>query len=364
MSNKVISRRDFLKISGIAAGTALMNAACGKIVPTLEVLPTHGPIPSNAFGAQGWVGVVRDRAGTAISNARITLISADAGFFRESRTDRNGRFKILDAPAGTFTLGASALGYEYQELPAVSSGMDFALGSDVHPGRWSVIGDTEPEAFGGTNSGVLMPNGKIIYCHDTVRPIVFDPVSREKQIPNPSPSLQGCHMVSYLPDGRIFYVGGGMVDEARNFNNFAVRTVKAFDPETLTWEVFPDLTEKRWYPGMTLLADGRFLIFGGGGQPERIRVETCEIFEPRTRIWTPTGSLTATGGFGPTMLLLTGEVLVAWFPPQLYNVESGQWRNTGMLKQPLRSEKGESCPLAPIIPISPRFCLTMAAWRQ
>lgn len=208
-----------------------------------------------------------------------------------------------------------------------------------------MIGDTEPEAFGGTNSGVLMPTGKIMYCHDTVRPIIFDPLTGDKVLPQPSPSIQGCHMVTYLPDGRTLYVGGGSVDDARNFNNIAVNTVKAFDPDSLTWEVFTSLTEKRWYPGLVRLADGRLLVFGGGGQPERIRIETCEIFDPQTRTWTPTGPLTAPGGFGPCMLLLSGEVLVTWFPPQLYNVNTGQWRNTGMFNQPLRNEKETASPI-------------------
>jgi len=243
-------------------------------------------------------------------------------------------------------LGASAPGYEYREAAGASRGLDITLGPDAHPGRWVVIGDTEPEAFGGTNSGVLMPNGKIIYCHDTVRPVVFDPVTGEKVLPRPSPSIQGCHMVTYLPDGRIVYVGGGDVDDARNFNNFAVNTVKAFDPETLAWEVFPSLTEKRWYPGLARLADGRCLVFGGGGQPERIRIASCELFDPQARQWTPTGALTVPGGFGSCLLLLTGEVLVTWFPPQLYNVASGQWRNTGMFTQPLRNEKESALPLA------------------
>src|SRR5258706_963552 len=352
MHKKGINRRDFLKVSGIAAGTVLVGAACGKLPtptehPTLEVISTHTPVPSGGAGTDGWTGVVRARAGAVISNARVTLISADGAFFRETRSDQNGQYQIPDAPAGTFTLGASAPSYEYQELPSAAGGMDFTLGADVHPGRWSVIGDTEPEEFGGTNSGVLMPTGKIIYCHDTVRPIVFDPLTGNKERPKSSPSIQGCHMVSYLPDGRIFYVGGGGVDEGRNFNNIAVRTVKAFDPDTLSWEVLPELTEKRWYPGLTPLADGRYLVFGGGGQPERIRIETCEIFDPRTRTWTPTGSMTATGGFGPNALLLIGEVLVGWFPPQLYNVTSGQWRNTGMFKQPLRNQKRSELPNNP-----------------
>jgi len=353
MDKKTITRREFLKASATAAGSILVNAACQDTGsptahPTLEIVPSHGPTLTQALTPSEsppvWAGRVRDLAGRAIANARVTLVSPDGSLFREARSDAEGSYQFQDAPAGSFNLGASALGYEFQEAQAASGGLEFSLGPDVHPGRWSVIGDTEPEKFGGTNSGVLMPDGRIIYCHDTVRPVVFDPLSGQKELPALSPSIQGCHMVSYLPDGRIFYVGGGDVDKNRNFNNLAVRTVKAFDPATLSWEVFPELSEKRWYPGLALLSDGRCLVFGGGGQPERLRIESCEIFDPRTRTWTTTGSLTTPGGFGPAMLLLTGELLVTWWPPQLYNVASGQWRRTGAFRQPLRSEKGAELP--------------------
>ena len=40
--------------------------------------------------------------------------------------------------------------------------------------------------------------------------------------------------------------------------------------------------------------------------------------------------------FSPGALLTTGEVLITWSPPQLYDVTSGQWRATGNFVQPNR----------------------------
>ena len=341
-----LARRGFLR--ALAGALGALVAACAprgtleSLTPTAA--PSHVSTATRPVVAGDWSGRVLDSGGMPIGRARVTLLSADRGFFREARTDPSGAYAFPDAPAGNLTLGACAPGYEYQEAAGISGGLEFALGPETQPGRWSVIEDTEPEAFGGTNSGVLMPDGRIIYCHDTVRPIVFDPASGQKAFPNASPSVQGCHMPTYLPDGRILYVGG-TVDHGRNFDNQAVRTVKAFDPE-LTWEVFPDLTAKRWYPGLARLADGRCLIFGGGAQPEQIRVASCEIFDPATRAFTPTGSLTTPGGFGPAILLLTGEVLLTWWPPQIYNPATGVWRNAGMFRQPNRSSASASRPLA------------------
>lgn len=337
-----VGRRDFLK--GLVAAAMPVGSPFLQR-PDLRISSTAISAGSGSSKERGWSGLVRRSQGGPLSGARVTLTSADGRVVRETRSDAAGRYRFADVPRGNATLGASAPGLEYVEASGASAGLDFLLAAESEAGRWRIIGDTEPEAFGGTNSGVLMPDGRVIYCHDTEEPVIFDPRDGNKAFPPRSPSVQGCHMVTHLPDGRVLYVGGGTVDDARNFNGFAVNTVKAYDPASNSWEVFPSLSEKRWYPGLTRLADGRFLVFGGGGQPERIRVESCEIFDPLAKRWTATGSMTAPGGFGPTMELFTGEVFVGWYPPQLYNVQTGQWRNTGMFRQPLRNTASASVPI-------------------
>ena len=46
--------------------------------------------------------------------------------------------------------------------------------------------------------------------------------------------------------------------------------------------------------------------------------------------------------FPPTALLHTGEVLATWWPPQLYDPQTGLWRPTGNFNQPNRSWPGHS----------------------
>ena len=169
-------------------------------------------------------------------------------------------------------------------------------------------------------------NGRVLYCHDATDPILFNPATGATTEAAQSASEQGCHMPTHLLDGRRLIVGGGTVDDAGNFSSgqSAVRTVKAFDPATNTWENWPDLNEPRWYPGLARLADGRLLLFGGGQQPGAVRTASCEILDPRTRLSTPISAMLKAGGFGPAMLLRSGEVLVTWEPPQLYNLSTGQ----------------------------------------
>ena len=306
-------------------------------------------------------GVVVSSAGAPVARARVTLFTPDETFFRETRTDEAGRYSFTEAPPITYRLGACALGREYREI-AVTAGAgvvtrNFTLGPDLHPGSWQVIGTTAPEVFGGTNTGSLMADGQIFYCHDTQDPVVFNPQTSASTFPPGSSSTQGCHMPTHLPDGRLLIVGGGDVDAAGNFNGNSFKTVRAYDPLTATWENWPDLLERRWYPGLARLQDGRLLLFGGGQQPDKIRTASCEILDPRTRQSTVTGAMLRAGGFGPAILLYTGEVLVTWDPSQLYNPTTGRWRAAGQFVQPLRATGARAQPPVGDHPDHTAICL-------
>ena len=269
-----LSRRKFLYSLGILASAAMAG--------------WYGASRQNAPQV---MGQVKSISGLPIANSRVTLFNEDLSYFREVRTNARGEYTIRDVAPGPYRLGVSAMGLEYQETEIrvrSISRTSFQLSSEREQGRWEVIGDTTPETFGGTNSGVLMPDGRIIFCHDTQDPVVLDPVSRQKTFPKQSAELahsansqQGCHNVTHLSDGRILYVGGGTLDDQGNFSagQSAIRAVKAFDPQTETWELLSPLGEVRWYPGLVRLQDGDLLAFGGGQQPHKLRTETCEIFD-------------------------------------------------------------------------------------
>ncbi|MEW5987327.1 MAG: galactose oxidase-like domain-containing protein [Chloroflexota bacterium] len=336
----MITRRQFLYGSSAAA----LTTAAGFILKQRR---------STALAQVS--GQVIGTTGGPVVNARVTLFTPDLLTFREARTDSAGQYTLTGISPGTYQVGACALGQEYQEVTVSVSEpgatVNFSLGPDVHPGAWAVIGSTDPETFGGTNSGTLLPDGRIFYCHDATDPILFDPATGLTSLAPSSSSEQGCHIPTLLLDGRLLLVGGGTVDDNGNFgpNEQAVRTVRAYDPANDTWENWPELREPRWYPGLARLSDGRLLLFGGGQQPNAIRTASCEILDPRRRRTRRTGSLVKAGGFGPAMLLYTGEVLCTWDPPQLYNPATGQWRATGQFVQPSRATL-EGCPLSPVPP--------------
>ena len=290
--------------------------------------------------AQTVTGTVATPQGVSLSGARVTLFDADTTFFREVRAGADGTFRIEDVSPGRYTVGASLPTYEYREQVIDVSGgesrLDFVLGPDTHPGRWEMLGELE-EPFGGTNSGVLLPNGRILYCHDTLDSVIFDPVTNGVVLPPHSPRIQGCHAVTMLPDGRVIYVGGA----DQPIYGPGTRQVKTFDPLTLSWEVQPDLTDSRWYPTMVPLPDGELLAVGGGGLDNPVRIRTSEVFDPASMTWRRVGDVEIGNEVSPVALLYTGEVLMTHRPPQLYNPDTQQWRRAADFVQGNRMPDGD-----------------------
>jgi hypothetical protein len=281
-----------------------------------------------------------------ISQARVTLFDISLSFFKEVRTDGQGQFSIANVSAGTYQLGVSALGFEYQEITiaveASNVTNDFFLGPETDTGQWTIIGSTEPELSlsEAPDIAILMTDGKIFYCHDTVDPLVFDPVTGTKFMPPASPAEQHCFAGSLLQDGRIIAIGG---HEGSNFRD-AIPWVKTYNPATNSWQWLADmqLSQGRYYPGLARLADGSLLVIGGGMAPNAARTNTCELFDLVTETWSFTGSMVNPTDYPPLALLYTGEVLATWSPPQLYNPATGLWRLTGNFNQPNRLWPGHS----------------------
>ncbi|MCA9288160.1 MAG: DUF1929 domain-containing protein [Phycisphaerales bacterium] len=280
--------------------------------------------------------------GVTVANARMTLFTPDLAFFSELRTDGAGRYRFRVAPPGTYRLGVAAPGLGYQEtdvrVTAQGSAVrDFALLPESHPGEWAIIGDTGGTTFDASDIGMLLADGRILYCHDTITPKIFDPATGLSVSASSSALGQGCMNVTLLTDARALFVGGQPDSNPGSFMN-AVRFVKTYTPSTNSWVRHSDLLNPtgRWYPGMVRLADGSVMAMGGGTAPSAARTATCERLNLATMTWSWTGSMLNPSEFTPSALLYTGEALITWSPPQLYDPATGQWRATGNFVQPTR----------------------------
>lgn len=297
--------------------------------------------------AQGTVTGLVTAGGAPVANARVTLYTPLR--FYETRTFADGSYSISNVRvgAGQQRLGVAALGYDYQEkLIKTSAGTyvrDFALLPESQPGRWEIIGNTLPEFLDATDIAVLTADGRIFYCHDTEDPVLFDPATGQKSFPAGFEMASGCMNGTLLGDERIIFVGG---QEGSNPGSFmlAVPWVRTHSLLSNSWTRLPDvqLSVGRWYPGLARLSDGSLLVMGGGTRPSAQRTATSERFNLATQTWSYTGSMLNPSEFTPSALLYTGEVLITWSPPQLYNPTTGQWRLTGNFNQLNRGWPGHS----------------------
>ena len=134
------------------------------------------------------VGQVADAiTSNAVVGARVTLFTTELRFFRECRSTDAGNFQFGVVGDGAYRLGVAAMGFEYQETNVTVSNLvittNFFLRPETNGGRWTIVGNTEPELLDGSGSGTLLPTGEIFFCHDTQEPIMFDPVSGIKWYP-------------------------------------------------------------------------------------------------------------------------------------------------------------------------------------
>jgi len=303
---------------------------------------------SHAAQAASVTGTVHASSdGQPLASARVTLFASDLSMFKETRTDAQGAYSFTDVPPGVWRLGACTLGFEYVEVEAVVNEdafeFDFQLGPETETGQWTIIGDTLPEFFDATDIAILLGDGRIMFCHDTVTPILFDPVTGEKSSPAGSGVEQGCMSATLLQNGRVIMIGGQSPSDPGSFTN-AVPWVKTYDPVSDSWEWLDELQldEGRWYPGLARLANGSLLVMGGGTAPDAERTDTCERFHLPTQTWSFTGSMVNPCEFTPSALLFTGRVLATWSPPQLYDPDAGEWTLTGDFNQPNRGWPGHS----------------------
>lgn len=116
-----------------------------------------------------------------------------------------------------------------------------------------------------------------------------------------------CAHQNVLPDGRI-YITGGHTHSQQGPNG--VRECDIYDPRTRRYTPSARMTEARWYPTNVALGNGRVLIFGGqanGTTP----ANTVEEFNPATNLMrTLPASATRNVGLYPRLHLMgNGTIL-------------------------------------------------------
>ncbi|QEC49733.1 DNRLRE domain-containing protein [Baekduia soli] len=137
---------------------------------------------------------------------------------------------------------------------------------------------------------ILLQTGEVLVWASQANadPHLWDPVAdptgaNMRPVPFPAGDLHCAAQVT-LADGRVLVVGGQNVD-----THIGIPVTAIFDPVTETWTRGRDMHFARWYPTLTVLADGRVMV-SSGDQPDGtggyVRVTTPEIYDPSTDTWT------------------------------------------------------------------------------
>jgi hypothetical protein len=141
------------------------------------------------------------------------------------------------------------------------------------------------------------------------------------------------HTATLLGNGKVLIAGG--------WDGFhSLSTAELYDPSTRTFAPTGSMSTPRQATSATLLANGRVLIAGGYGDPVanvNTPILTAEIYDPSLGTFTKTGDLNSIGGAvsslvpgNATALLPDGRVFVtAANNAEIYDPRSGSFSLTG-----------------------------------
>ncbi|MEO8135934.1 MAG: kelch repeat-containing protein [Betaproteobacteria bacterium] len=139
------------------------------------------------------------------------------------------------------------------------------------------------------------------------------------------------HTSTLLPQGSVFVVGG--------YANGAINSSAYYDPGTGVWSPAASIPGPRFYHTATLLANGKVLIVGGAdGGAGGGSLNTTELFDPATGVWSQAGTLANARYLHTATLLADGRVLIAGgraggaiASVELYSPSSNSWTVVGSL---------------------------------
>ena len=165
----------------------------------------------------------------------------------------------------------------------------------------------------------------------------------------PTGSLQEArtgHTATLLPDGRVLVAGGnGAIHATDNLGFRYLDSAEVYDPATGLWTATGRMTTARSAHMATLLPNGMVLVEGGANDVSgtAFPLASAELFDPATGLWTPTGNMAEVRWDHTATLLPNGTVLVTSFSAgtepasaEIYDPRSGSWAVTGYLVNGLR----------------------------
>jgi hypothetical protein len=140
-----------------------------------------------------------------------------------------------------------------------------------------------------------------------------------------------------LPDGQVLLAGG--INLVAN-NSTSLASAELFNPKTGLFSPTGSMTDARYFDTATLLPDGRVLVVGGESDTQIFA--SAELYNPKTGTFSATGSMTTVRDEQTATLLADGRVLIAGgedatgalASAEIYNPQTGKFTATGSMTTP------------------------------
>ncbi|MEJ3750512.1 kelch repeat-containing protein [Actinomycetes bacterium KLBMP 9797] len=223
-------------------------------------------------------------------------------------------------------------------------------------GRWSVTGPLpSPGAWAGQHDGpVVLEGGKVLVAGGADgtgaaldRAALYDPATKKWAATGALATGRRLHTVTLLDTGKVLVAGG--VGGAAAFPAPGLASAELYNPTTGAWTPARPMRTGRWGHSAVLVG-GKVLVAGGtttrSAQSVRA-LRSAELYDPETGEWTEVGAMTDARSGHPAVVLQDGRVLVVGGTApvardvdaalafcELYNPTSKDWTPTGDLRAP------------------------------
>jgi N-acetylneuraminic acid mutarotase len=210
--------------------------------------------------------------------------------------------------------------------------------------QWSPTANAM-SALRGWHTATLLTNGKVVAAGGAnnlatqpgsyeASADLYDPATSLWSKVGPMTSPRYRHAAALLPNGKVLVAGGFNV--VNPFQYDYLDTAEVFDPGTSLWTATGSMSVGRSYPTLTTLGNGKVLVVGGydGANYQA----TAELWDPATGAWTSAGSLSGGRRFHTATVLSNGKVLVAggydtvdYADAFLYDPATSSWSSAGTM---------------------------------
>lgn len=221
-------------------------------------------------------------------------------------------------------------------LVLITADTVFARQTDVY-GKWEILRDpntNQPIRSNGLNglrpgfTATVLPNGKVFIFHNGRDCRIFDPSTNLLCQVAPSNEYRDCSMpvLFWTERGIVYSIGG------RDENWNLLSSVESYNLQEDYWNGPFPMEVPRWYPSVTGLPNGTYLIMAGmtGRTIEDSIYASSEIFNPVDQTCEMAANMLTAGVFPSSVLAMDGRVFAELRGVfQVYDPDLKEWNLAG-----------------------------------